>query len=74
MPTARVPCRRLFASACSGEKRRPLKREDMPMRTAIRPSAWHPALLRAYGGNRVLTFNPRDFKRYDDIEIVAPPL
>lgn len=30
------------------------------------------ALLQTYGGNRVLTFNPRDFARYPSIEVVIP--
>ncbi len=32
------------------------------------------ALLKCYGGSRVLTFNPRDFRRYADIEVVVPSL
>lgn len=30
------------------------------------------ALIRAHGANRILTFNPRDFQRYSDIELVTP--
>jgi len=30
------------------------------------------ALLRAYAGHRVLTFNARDFRHYADIEVIVP--
>ncbi|NOT02630.1 MAG: PIN domain-containing protein [Phycisphaerales bacterium] len=30
------------------------------------------ALIQAYGARRVLTFNARDFQRYDGIEVIVP--
>lgn len=32
------------------------------------------ALIRAYAGHHILTFNARDFHRYADIEVIVPTL